>query len=353
MPQLRKNPVTREWVIIATERSKRPSDFSQSEDLSTKPVFVDNCPFCPGNEDKTPPEVLAFRSDPAAQPNTPGWWVRVVPNKYPAFTIEGDLERSGVGMYDFMNGVGAHEVIIETPEHNKCMATISQHQAEEVWWACRQRMIDLARDPRFKYVSVFRNHGKAAGTSLEHPHSQLVALPMVPMGVYTEIRGADQHYDFHDRCIFCDMIRQERNYGERIVVETDDYLAFEPFAARFPFETWIMPKQHIKCFTDVDQKLLQGFVFVLQNVLRRMKVCLNNPPYNYTLHTAPSGTEKDHTFHWHLEIMPRLTIAAGFEMGTGIYINVTAPEDAAKHLRAANPDAESKEEAEALAKSIH
>ena len=352
MPQLRKNPVTREWVIIATERSKRPSDFSWVEDTSHKPAFSEACPFCPGHEDQTPPEVLAFRGAPDT-PNSPGWWIRVVPNKFPALAIEGGLDRSGVGMYDFMNGVGAHEVIIETPEHDKCMATIAPRQAEEAWWACCLRMVDLAKDPRFKYVSVFRNHGRTAGTSLEHPHSQLVALPMVPIGVCAEIAGADSHYDFHDRCIFCDMIRQERNYGERVVAETDDFLAFEPFASRFPFETWIMPKQHIRSFSDNAEEMIPGFVKVLQNILRRIGKCLNNPPYNYTLHTAPFEIEKEHIFHWHLEIMPRLTIAAGFEMGTGIYINVTAPEDAAAHLRAADPEAEPEAGETVAAPAVH
>jgi UDPglucose--hexose-1-phosphate uridylyltransferase len=339
MPQLRKNPVTREWVIIATERSKRPTDFSRPEDLSAKPAFLDNCPFCPGHEDKTPPEVLAFRDNPDA-PNTDGWWVRVVPNKFPALAIEGDLDRSGVGMYDFMNGVGAHEVIIETPEHDKCIATIPARQAEEVWWAIAQRMMDLSMDQRFEYVSVFRNHGTTAGTSLEHPHSQLVALPMVPIDVKTEIEGADAYFGYHERCIFCDMIRHEVNFGQRVIVETGEFIAFEPFAPKFPFETWIVPKKHSQSFTDEAQQMIPGFAKVQQEVLRRMAACLGNPPYNYSLHTAPFRAEKQHVFHWHLEIMPRLTIAAGFEMGTGIYINATAPEDAAQHLRQSDPNAE-------------
>jgi UDPglucose--hexose-1-phosphate uridylyltransferase len=343
MPQLRKNPITREWVIIATERSRRPSDFAKSEDTSceNKPAFVENCPFCPGNEAKTPPEVLAFRDTPNA-PNEKGWWVRVVPNKFPALAIEGDLDQSSIGMYDFMNGVGAHEVIIETPEHNKCIATIPQSQAEEVWWACAQRMLDLRNDPRIHYALVFRNHGKVAGTSLEHPHSQLVALPMVPKEVKSEIMGADVYHDFHERCIFCDMIRQELSFGQRVVAETDEFLAFEPFASRFPFETWIIPKKHSKSFADDAKEMIPGFTQMLQDVLQRLNKCLDNPPYNYTLHTAPFGNEMPYMYHWHLEIMPRLTTVAGFELGAGIYINVTAPEDAAAHLRAAGAEESTK-----------
>ncbi len=342
MPQLRKNPVTREWVIIATERSKRPSDFSQAENTSQRPAFSATCPFCPGNEEMTPPEVLAFRP-PGSLPNSPGWWVRVISNKFPALAIEGDLDRGGVGMYDFMNAVGAHEVIVETPEHDKCMATISTRQAEEVWWACHQRILDLRKDPRFKYILIFRNHGKVAGASLEHPHSQLIALPMVPMEVKQEIVGAERYYDYHDRCIFCDMIRQELNFGQRVIVETDDFIAFEPFAPKFPFETWIMPRKHHKSFAE-SQDIIPSFAHTVQRVLKMIGKCLNYPPYNYTLHTAPFDAEKDHTFHWHLEIAPRLTIAAGFEMGTGIYINVTAPEDAAKHLREAGTQLDNKDD---------
>jgi len=333
MPQLRKNPITREWVIIATERSKRPSDFTQAENTSNRPTFSATCPFCPGNEHMTPPEVLAFRP-PGSPANTPGWWVRVVSNKFPALAIEGELDRSGVGMYDFMNAVGAHEVIIETPEHDKCMATIPPKQAEEAWWACYQRMVDLSKDPRFKYILIFRNHGKVAGASLEHPHSQLIALPMVPMEVKQELVGTERYYDYHDRCIFCDMIRQERNFGKRVIAETDEFLAFEPFAPKFPFETWVIPKRHIRSFSD-EPELLPAFSSIVQRVLQMIGKCLSYPPYNYTLHTVPIDGEKEHIFHWHLEIAPRLTIAAGFEMGTGIYINVTSPEDAAEHLRQA------------------
>lgn len=338
MPQLRKDPVTHEWVVIATERGKRPSDFSSSsEDVCQKPSYSEKCPFCLGNESMTPPEVLAYR-EPGTRPDTPGWWVRVVSNKFPALAIEGELDRQGVGMYDFMNGVGAHEVIIETTEHNRCIATISKEQATEVLWAARQRIIDLSQDDRFKYVLLFRNHGKVAGASLEHPHSQLIALPMVPKDIMEEMRGVQRFYDYHDRCVYCDMIRHEKNFGKRIVEENGHFLAFEPFAPKFPFETWVMPKEHKGSLTEETPEMMAEFSEITQNVLRRIGKCLSHPPYNYMLHTAPVNLEREpHPyFHYHLEIMPRLTIAAGFEMGTGVYINVTSPEDAAEHLRSVN-----------------
>jgi len=334
MPQLRKDPVTHEWVVIATERSKRPCDFVAPEEVVVPPPFSEKCPFCPGNEAMTPPEILAYRTSGPA--NGPGWWVRVVSNKFPALAIEGELDRGGVGMYDFMNAVGAHEVVAETPEHNKRIETMSCRQVRESLWACRQRMIDLSHDYRFKYILLFRNNGKIAGASLEHPHSQLIALPMVPMDVMQEMRGVRRFYEYHERCIYCDMIRQEQNFGKRIIEENEEFIAFEPFAPQFPFETWILPKKHRASLVDETREQVDSFAYILQRSLRRIAKCLNFPPYNYTLHTAPFNLERDPNpyFHWHLQIMPRLTIAAGFEMGTGVYINGTPPEEAAEHLRA-------------------
>jgi UDPglucose--hexose-1-phosphate uridylyltransferase len=334
MPQLRKDPVTREWVIIATERSRRPTDFKVSEDIESRPSFVETCPFCPGNEAMTPAEVLAYRSADSVR-NGPGWWVRVVPNKFPALAIEGDLDRQGFGMYDMMNGIGAHEVIIECVEHNRSPASLSPLQAQEVFWAYRDRYRDLIQDKRFKYILLFRNHGKVAGASLEHPHSQLIALPMVPIDVALKIEGATRYHDYHERCVYCDMVKQECNFGERIVCENADYVAFCPFAAKYPYETWIVPRRHQVSFADAERGSLNAFSALVQEVLQRIGVALNHPPYNYTLHTAPVNEDRERDFHWHLSIMPRLTIAAGFEMGTGIYINVTSPEDAARYLREA------------------
>jgi UDPglucose--hexose-1-phosphate uridylyltransferase len=202
-------------------------------------------------------------------------------------------------------------------------------------------MIDLSGDDRFKYVLLFRNHGKVAGASLEHPHSQMIALPMVPMDVKQEMRGVERFYDYHERCIYCDMIRQEQNFGRRIIEENSEFIAFEPFAPQFPFETWVLPKGHRASFIEDTREQISLFADITQRVLKRIGKALNYPPYNYTLHTAPINLERDPNpyFHWHLEIMPRLTIAAGFEMGTGVYINVTSPEDAAEHLRAVEIEA--------------
>jgi UDPglucose--hexose-1-phosphate uridylyltransferase len=331
MPQLRKNPITREWVIVATERGKRPSDF-RAEPRTAPPTHSPTCPFCPGNEGLTPPEVLAFR-EANTEPNTAGWWVRVVPNKYPALAIEGALSKAPRGMYDSMNGVGAHEVIIECPRHDQSIADQGVKGVEDVMWACRSRYLDLTQDPRLKYVLIFRNHGGVAGASLEHPHSQLVATPMIPKMVMEELEGAERYEQYRDRCIYCDIVREELEGGERVVTENADFLAFEPFASKYPFETWITPKEHLASFAQVSDEQQRSFAAVLKETMLRIKLCLNDPPYNYMLHTAPCGQEDDERFHWHLEIAPRLAIAAGFEMGTGVYINVTPPEQAAGHLR--------------------
>lgn len=351
MPQLRKNPITREWVIIATERSRRPGDFKVSEDLSGRPAFSPGCPFCPGNELMTPPEVLSYRS-PDTLPNTSGWWVRVVPNKFPALAIEGNLDRTGFGMYDMMNGIGAHEVIIECTDHDKSIGTVSPVQAQEALWAFRDRCLDLRQDRRFKYILLFRNHGKVAGASLEHPHSQLIALPMVPQDVMLQLEGAARYYDYHERCIYCDMVKQEINFGERIVCVNDAFIAFCPFASKYPFETWIMPRDHSRAFVEEERPRVNDFAAILQDVLQRIAACLNNPPYNFTLCTAPINQDRERDFHWHMAIMPRLTIAAGFELGTGIFINVATPEDCARHLRSVNAPEVSTDGAQPKAEAV-
>ncbi len=332
MPELRKDSITQEWVIIATERGRRPSDFNNNSTIEPdRESYNSTCPFCPGKEGLTPPEVLGFREP--GEGHMADWWVRVVPNKYPALAIEGSLSRRGNGMYDVMNGVGAHEVIIESPLHNADPSKMTQWQMAEIFWAYRERYIDLRKDDRFKYILVFRNHGKVAGASLEHPHSQLIATPMLPIDVINEIQGAERYHQFHERCIWCDMVQQEIEQEARVVIETENFLAFEPFAAKYPFETWLLPKHHQASFISLTREEVLEFAGLMQNVLQKIAGCLNSPPYNFAIHTAPCDREHSDIFHWHLVIMPRLTIAAGFEMGTGIYINVTSPEDAARFLR--------------------
>jgi len=330
MPELRKDPIYGRWVIIATERSRRPSDFAPEERISTGGF----CPLCEGNEDRTPPEVLAFR-DNGAPPNSPGWSLRVVPNKFPALRIEGELDREGEGIYDKMNGIGAHEVVVETPQHSETLSTLPLKGVEKVLWAYRDRIVDLRRDERLRHVLVFKNYGSAAGASLEHSHSQIIALPIVPTRVREEIEGAKNYFLYKDRCVFCDIVRQELRQRKRVIAENSGFVSIAPFASRFPFETWILPKIHQPSYEQMESSFYGQAAEILSGTLRKLKQVLDDPPYNYIIHTSSYPEQDRDYYHWHIEIMPKLTKVAGFEWGTGFYINPTPPEEAAEYLREA------------------
>lgn len=331
MPELRKDPIVGRWVIIATDRARRPTDFLRE---SVKIKGVGFCPFCPGNESKTPPEVLAYRPNGTGR-DTSGWTVRVVPNKFPALGIEGSLNRQAEGMFDKMNGIGAHEVIVETPDHNLTLAMLPEKRIEDVLWAFRDRILDLKKDKRFKYILIFKNHGTAAGATLEHSHGQLIALPILPKHVVEEIEGAKQYYLYKERCVFCDIVRQETEAGVRVVAENDGFLTVAPYAPRFPFETWILPKRHESAFENSSSQVYEALAKALKNLLVRADQVLDFPAYNLVFHTAPMQEGAMDHYHWHIEFMPRLTKTAGFEWGTGFYQNPTPPEEAAKYLREA------------------
>lgn len=333
MPELRKDPVTDRWVIISTDRAKRPGDFSRERAVIHGGAF---CPFCPGNESKTPPEILAYRPNQDGQRNTAGWNLRVIPNKFPALGIEGDLNRLADGMFDKMNGIGAHEVVIETPNHMETLATMPVKRVEDLLWAYRDRILDLKRDQRFKYVLVFKNHGEAAGASLEHPHSQLIALPILPKQVAEELEGAKRFFARKERCIFCEIIHQETEARVRVAAENQDFLTLEPYAPRFPFETWILPKHHEAAFENSPTQTYENLARMLKEILSKAVRVLDNPAYNLVLHSSPLQENTNDYYHWHLEIIPKLTKTAGFEWGTGFYINPTPPEEAARFLREAS-----------------
>jgi UDPglucose--hexose-1-phosphate uridylyltransferase len=333
MPELRKDPVSDRWVIIATERSRRPHDFAR-ESVPAQPSGR-FCPFCPGHEAKTPPEVFSFRD--GSEPNSPGWSLRVVPNKFPVLGIEGDLNREGEGLFDRMEGIGAHEVVIESPDHALSMTDLSESAIERVLTAFRERVNDLRNDRRLKYVLLFKNHGEGAGATLEHTHSQLIALPVVPKVVAEELEMAEGYYDFKERCLFCDLIRQETRTGDRVVMENEEFVALEPYAARFPFETWILPRRHRSHYERTERNELAQLAATLKSTLSRLEQVLERPPYNVVIHTAPMQAPENAFYHWHVEIIPKLTRVAGFEWGTGFHINPTTPEEAARYLREAVP----------------
>ncbi len=315
-------------MIIATDRAKRPSDFSRQH-VEIKGVRF--CPFCPGNELRTPPEILAYRM--RGGPNEEGWSLRAVSNKFPVLRVEGALTRKAEGLFDKMNGVGAHEVIIESPNHFDTLATMPQKQIEDLFWAYRDRVLDLRRDSRLRYLLLCKNHGEPAGAVLEHTHSQLIALPVIPKRVQEELDGAAKYFEYKERCVYCDIVAQEADSNVRVIQETDHFMVVSAYAARFPFETWILPKVHNSHAESMSHAEIHDLAPVLRMLLRRLDSALENPSYNMVLHTSPLGDQLDPHYHWHLEIIPRLTHVAGFEWGTGFYINPTPPEEATKFLR--------------------
>jgi UDPglucose--hexose-1-phosphate uridylyltransferase len=247
--------------------------------------------------------------------------------------VEGTLDRQGEGLFDKMNGIGAHEVIIETPRHDETLATMSDAAVEQVLWASRERVRDLKQDRRFRYIIVFKNHGAAAGSSVNHSHSQLIALPIVPREVRDEVEGARAHYQQKERCVFCDVLRQDAGDGRRLITESADMTALAPYAPRFPFETWILPRRHQAHFEDASRQEIGSLARLLADILRRMNRTLRNPPYNLLIHSAPLAEPATDFYHWHVEIIPKLTKVAGFEWATGFYMNPTPPEEAAQVLR--------------------
>lgn len=335
MPELRQDPTTKEWVIIASERAKRPHEFVLSKREEELPSYVDSCPFCPGNERETPPEVLAYRD--SGKPNGPNWRVRVTPNKYPALIHNGTTIRKERGkFFRKMDGVGVHEVIIETPYHNRLIPLMDDKEVEEILMSYRERYRALRNDPIVKLIMIFKNHGKSAGTSLEHPHSQLVATPIVPIHIRRKYEVATSYFDDTGRCIYCDIFEEELSSGKRIVTETDKFIVLHPFASRSPFETWIAPKRHLSSFGNISKEDIPDLASVLKATLYKLYKTLNNPDFNYVIHTAPVDDENKSYYLWHIQIVPRLATMAGFEIGSGIFINTSLPEETAEFMRHLN-----------------
>lgn len=337
MPELRRDPILGRWIIIATERAKRPHDFKRMPE----PPEDKNCPFCEGAESQTPPEIFAIRQDLATK-DQPGWEVRVVPSISPLLQVNGEMHRKGWGLYDILEPVGAHEVIIETPQHIANIADLEQVQIVKVITTWLERSSELEKNPYVKYVMIFKNYGWQAGEGrIRHCRSFLIATPVTPKRVKEELDGAKQYFNYKDRCIFCDIIRQELDFPDRVVFQSLHFLVIAPFASRFPFELWILPKRHCCDFYRCDKDEVNDLAFILKRVFSRLKEILNDPPYNFIIHTAPfrkrekTGYWKtiNEDYHWHIEIIPRLTLVAGFEWGTGFYINPTPPEEAAKFLK--------------------
>ncbi|MFQ5553190.1 MAG: galactose-1-phosphate uridylyltransferase [Thermoplasmata archaeon] len=329
MPELRKDYVTDTWVVFAPARAQRPIDTQGAVSLDDSAA---TCPFCPGHEHMTPPEILAYRSGGS---DGSSWQVRCIPNQFPALTPEGELRAQVSDLFHAMEGVGAHEIIIETPDHAKDFSDLSKRQIQEVLRAYTARSTDLAKDTRLTYVLIFKNHGAEAGASLFHTHSQLIATPIVPRRIQDELRGAEAFHGERGVCIYDGILEEELDASERVVSVNEDFVALCPYASRFPFEIWILPRRHRPRFEEISARERRSMAELLRDTLRKLDTLVQNPPFNWYIHTSPSDGEDHPYYHWHLEITPRLSKRAGFERGTGFYINSVPPEDAARLLRQA------------------
>jgi UDPglucose--hexose-1-phosphate uridylyltransferase len=327
MAELRREPILQRWVVITGQRWEGLVEMLRRR----RDQSADSCPFCPGQEHQTPPEVFAVR-DPSTRPNQTGWRVRVVPNKFPALRIEGEIERAAEGVFDRTSAIGAHEIVIETPSHSADWDGMTVEEVAGVLRAYRERSLDLQGDERFRQIMVARNYGPGLAL-LPHPHSHLVALPVVPMRIESEIRGLLDYYGRKERCAYCDIIRQELKGGERVIRETSTFLVLSPFAARYPFETWILPKAHGHDFGRVNPDQVHELAGLLQRLVKALHARLPELAYSLVVHTSPLQRFIEPRYHWHIEIRVRLAVGEGFEWGTGFFVNPVAPEDAARLLR--------------------
>ncbi|MBD3288156.1 galactose-1-phosphate uridylyltransferase [candidate division KSB1 bacterium] len=329
---VRQNKATKEWVIYASSRGNRPKDFKQKQkSLQQIQKRDEDCPFCPGNEAMLP-EIISERSDSSGQ----NWQTRIVPNKYPALVPNGNTHRSQEGIYLTMPGYGTHEVIIEDQQHDRTIATMPLQAVETLIETYHQRYVELMSRHRNMLTIIFRNHGARAGTSLIHPHSQLIVTGFVPRHFRWREEQAQRYFDQYGSCVFCDILKFESDYQTRIIAKTSTMTAFIPYHAEVPFEIWIMPNRHQADFGAVSENEKRDLAQVLKEILRKLHIKLNNPDYNYIINTAARYKAGEPQLHWYLQIRPRLTTPAGFEIGSGISINPSIPENDAEFLKEAD-----------------
>ena len=328
MPELRQNIATKEWVIIAVERAKRPEDFVQPDRPLTdaRPEWEDDCPFCPGNEELDL-EVMRI-------PEHGPWQLRSVRNKYPALQLEGKRMRTFEGVRRQISGVGYHEVLVESPKHNTCPGLESAVEVSLMLEAFKIRGREITQDQRIEQVIYFKNHGDGAGTSLAHPHTQLIGLPIVPYSIRARTEEARRYFDDTGRCVYCSMLSDELNDGQRLVTKSKYFVSFVPYAALSPFHIWILPRRHESNFLNATAHELADLGALLQRVLGKLYVGLRDPDYNYVIRSAPVHDLGPDYLHWYVTIIPRVTRSAGFELGSGMFINVALPETSAAFLRA-------------------
>ncbi len=342
MHELRKDPIIGRWVIMAKGRARRPGNFIISDSSLEGDLSARSCCFCEGHEAETPSEIFAIRKKKSSK-NKPGWQVRVVPDKNPFLGTGIDLTPKGHGLYDVLEGRGVHEIIIESPDHVTNLADLPVEQIERVIQTYGQRLKELEKDERLKYILAHKNHKWTRyNQNIAHAYSEIIATPVIPMRVREELTGAKKYFSNHERCIFCDLIKQEIEANQRVVFQTDDFIVLVPFASRFPFELWILPKQHDCRFSRGVVGLEKELAGVMRHALQKIKMGLGDPAYHFVVHSAPyfrptsvdsQGATIEEDYHWHIELMPRLTHMAGFEKGTGFYICPIPPEEATSFLK--------------------
>jgi UDPglucose--hexose-1-phosphate uridylyltransferase len=332
MPELRQNMATKEWVIIADERAQRPEEFMQPPRPLTeaREEWQADCPFCPNNEEAEL-EVMRIPEDGA-------WQVRIVQNKYPALRYEGKRQRTFDGVKRRSSAVGYHEVVIESPLHNTCPALETPRQVSLTLEAFKIRGREIVRDARIEQLIFFKNHGRRAGTSLPHPHAQIIGLPIVPFAIRSRIEEARRYFDDIGQCVFCHMLADELKDGTRLIAKTKYFAAFVLYAAFSPFHTWILPRRHESNFLNATANELADLGHLLHKVLRKLYVGLRDPDYNYIIRSAPLHDPGYDYLHWYVTIVPRVSRTAGFELGTGMFINTAIPEESAEYLRLVNED---------------
>lgn len=327
MSELRYNIITRDWVVIATDRAKRPLDFVKpKKETQPSSAHKDNCPFCTGNEGDGSDETFRLGDKKS-------WKVRSIYNKFPAFSPKEEIKRFNEGIHHSVSGYGVAEVIIENPRHNLCVATMTDAEVEDIIRAYKSRYESIQKMNGIESIIIFRNHGASAGTSLEHPHSQLIATPIVPPQIRNRLDAATRFFDTTGSCVFCYVLAEELKEKKRIVMETEDFVSFLPYAGAVPFLTWIFPKRHMPSFVDIDDAEIKGLSKILRSTLAKLYYGLNNPDFNYTIRSIPVSEKASEYFHWYLSIVPRISQPAGFELGSGIFINTSLPEESAEFLR--------------------
>ncbi|MEJ2324609.1 MAG: galactose-1-phosphate uridylyltransferase [Nitrospirota bacterium] len=326
MPELRLNLITREWVIIQCERARKPEEFAQRRERKYQPERLDSCPFCPGNEQKTPGEFARIPSDGS-------WRIRVIPNKYAALLDEGELLRTNEGHRHLVAGVGRHEVIVESPVHNMSTALFEIEQLTDILKMYKSRLVEAYKDGRVEHVIIFKNHGPSSGTSILHPHSQLIGIPITPIGIRNRMDEAMRYFDNTGECLLCAILKEDLAEGRRVVHETERFAAVIPYAALSPFHTWIVPKWHTASLADCSDDDMKELAGVLKATMHKFYHALDDPDYNYMIFTRGPFRYRSEYVHWYISIIPRVAPAAGFELGSGIYINHAIPEDVAEYLR--------------------